>query len=68
MLSDWTAPQMVIACQKCGKRETYEAKIVKAATLDDVTLIDLRRSLTASCPKLQRGDVSDWCGATLVVE
>lgn len=66
MLSDWTAPQMVIACATCGKREVYETKTIRGATLDDVTLIDLRRSLTAGCPRLQKGDVSDWCGATLV--
>lgn len=66
MLSDWTAPQIVVACSKCGKREVYDTRTVRAATLDHVTLIDLRRSLTASCLRLQRGDVSDWCGATLV--
>ena len=65
MLSDWTAPQIVVACTKCGKREVYDTRTVRAATLDDVTLIDLRRSLTASCPRLQKGEISDWCGATL---
>lgn len=68
MLSDWTAPQIVITCATCGKRESYDTKIVKAATLDDVTLIDLRRSLTAGCPRMQKGEVSDWCGATLEAE
>ena len=65
MLSDWEAPLIVVACAKCGRHESFDAKTVKAATVGDVRLVDLRRSLTADCPRVRTHDFSNWCGATL---
>ncbi|MGI3903913.1 MAG: hypothetical protein ACRYGP_28930 [Janthinobacterium lividum] len=65
MLSDWTSPAIVVACAKCGRDERFDTKAIKAATVGDVRLVDLRRSLTADCPCVQNHDFSNWCGATL---
>ena len=65
MLSGWEAPMLVVSCAKCGRRESFDVKVLRAATIDDVRLTDLRRSLTARCPRVLRPDFSDWCGATL---
>lgn len=65
MLSDWTSSAIVVACAKCGRDEQFDTKAIKAATVGDVRLVDLRRSLTADCPCVQNHDFSNWCGATL---
>lgn len=65
MLSDWTAPHIVVVCEKCGRRESFDTEVVRAATVGDVRLTDLRSSLTASCPRARAGAISDWCGARL---
>ena len=68
MLSDWDSASIVVACAKCGRNEQYDTKMIRAATVGDVRLVDLRRSLTAHCPRVQKQDFSDWCGATLKAE
>ena len=65
MLSGWASPVIVVACAKCGRDERFETKAVRAATVGDVRLVDLRRSLTADCPCVETNDFSNWCGATL---
>lgn len=65
MLSDWEWPTMVIACAKCGRRDSFDIQALRAATIDDVRLVDLRLSLTADCPRVQAQAFGDWCGAAL---
>ena len=65
MLSDWTAPHIVVVCEKCGRRESFDTEVIRAATVGDVRLTDLRSSLTVSCPRARAGAISDWCGARL---
>ena len=66
MLSDWASPSIIIACDTCGRRDAFETATVRAATIGDVRLTDLRLSLAAGCPKLRAGKLTDWCGARLV--
>ena len=61
-LSAWEADTLTIACDKCGRRDTYVTKDLVAAE-GDVRLTDLRARLTADCPRVVRQDMSDWCGA-----
>jgi hypothetical protein len=58
------SPMLVIACAKCGRRESFEVEALRAATLD-VRLVDLRHSLTADCPRVKAQAFGDWCGAAL---
>ncbi len=55
MLSDWTAPHIVVVCEKCGQRESFDTAAIRASTVGDVRLIDLRQSLTASCARVRAG-------------
>ena len=61
-LSSWEHELMTIACDKCGRRDTFQMKDLLAAE-GDVRLTDLRARLTAACPRLISQDFSDWCGA-----
>jgi hypothetical protein len=63
MLSDWEWPMLVIACATCGRRETFDVKALRAATIGDVRMVDLRHSLTADCPRATAQAFGDWCGA-----
>ncbi len=61
-LSTWEGESLTIACGKCGRRDTYVTRDLIAAE-GDVRLTDLRSHLTADCPRVAKGDMSDWCGA-----
>ena len=67
-LSDWTTPTIVVACDTCGRREVFDTATVRAATIDDVRLTELRWSLTAHCRRERSRAVSDLCGARLEAE
>jgi hypothetical protein len=66
MLSDWRSPEIIVVCDSCGRRETFATATVRAATIGDVRLTDLRLSLTADCPKVRAGKLTDWCGARMM--
>ena len=62
MLSDWTAPRIAMVCKRCVRHDVYETATVRNATVGDVKLSDLCRSLAARCQRLK----SDSCAARLV--
>ena len=66
MLSDWTSPQIVVACDKCGRREVFLTAAIRASAPDDTQLTDLHHSLTADCPRAKAKSFSDWCAGVLV--
>ena len=61
-LSSWEPELVTVACDKCGRRDTYQTKALLAAE-GDVRLTDLRTRLTSNCPRVVNQDFSDWCGA-----
>ena len=65
MLSDWPAPQVVLACRKCGRRDTYLSESLCTTYPDDVTLLQLRYDLSATCSRAIAKSLSDWCSSRL---
>ena len=61
MLSDWTAPRIAVVCEACRRRDVYETTTIRNATVGDVALDDLRRSLAGRCARIK----TDACGARL---
>ncbi|MGI3898948.1 MAG: hypothetical protein ACRYGP_01030 [Janthinobacterium lividum] len=61
-LSSWEHELIAIACDKCGRSEAFQVAALLTAE-GDVLLTNLRRKLTADCPRVVRAEVSDWCGA-----
>ena len=65
MLSDWSAPQVILACEKCGRRDTYTTTTLRATYPDDVTLLQVRFDLSSTCPRAIVQAFSDWCAGML---
>jgi hypothetical protein len=61
-LSDQAYARITLACAKCGRRGAYAVARLSERR-GDMTLIELRESLTADCPKLKSRNFEDWCGA-----
>ena len=61
-LSTWEGATLTIACDKCGRRDTYVVRDLVAAE-GDARLTDVHSRLTADCPRTIKSDMSDWCGA-----
>ena len=65
MLSDWPVPQLVIACAKCGRRDTHMTAALRVAYPDDATLLQIRYDLSAACPRAVAAAFSDWCASRI---
>ena len=65
MLSDWSPPQVILACGKCGRRDTYLTEALRRTYPEDITLLQLRTDLSAACPRAIAQAFSDWCAGML---
>lgn len=65
MLSDWSTPQVILVCEKCGRRDTYMTEALRKTHPHDVTLLQLRSDLSATCPRAIAQAFSDWCAGML---
>lgn len=65
-LSGWHDDVVRVSCTKCGRREAY-AKPGLLAMFGDMRLTELRQLLVPGCPRWDKTDIYDLCGAAYVM-
>ena len=53
-----------LTCAKCGRRGRYRVSTLLAELGPDGMLTYWHERMIANCPRVQRKDFSDWCGAS----
>lgn len=64
-LSDLATHQLVVACEKCGRRGSYAVARLRAER-GDLMLTVFLVELTATCPKAGAVGLHDRCAARFV--